>query len=118
MNERPYQKLIVWQEAHKLCVWTYKITSRFPFEERFELRSQMRKSSSSVPTNIAEGNIKRSAKDQKHFLEIAEASLEELHYQYLLSKDLGYITQQEFDEADDKIQRTGFLIRKLRSSLS
>lgn len=117
MRLRPYQKLIAWEEAHSLCVWTYRITTSFPKSELFALVSQMRRSSSSVSTNIAEGNSRRTPKDQRSFLTISIASLEELHYQYLLAKDLGYITEAQFTEADDRIQRTGYLIGKLRSSL-
>jgi four helix bundle protein len=114
MRQRPYQQLIAWKEAHALCVHTYKITYTFPKHELFGLVSQMRRSSSSIPTNIAEGNSRRTANDQKNFHTIAISSIEELHYQYLLARDLGYITVQQFLEADDRIQRTGYLIGKLR----
>lgn len=117
MRERLYQRLIAWKEAHTLCVMTYKITESFPRSELFGLTSQMRKSSASVPTNIAEGNARRTSKDKAKFLNIAIASLEELHYQFLLSKDLLYINEAKFSEIDSHIQRTGFLTEKLRSSL-
>lgn len=117
MHERPYEKLIVWQEAHQLCLHTYHTTRTFPPEEKFGLVSQMRRSSSSVPTNIAEGSIKSSKKDRAHFYEMAAASLEELHYQHLLTRDLGYIAMKEFTEADDHIQRVSYLLTKLTSSL-
>lgn len=117
MRERPYQKLIVWKEAHKLCLWIYQTTREFPPEEKFGLTSQMRRSAASIPTNIAEGNAKRSHKEQSYFLETSVASLEELHYQCLLAQALKYITPQEFAQVDDYIQRTGYLIGKLRSSL-
>ena len=116
MLERPYQRLIAWQEAHKLCLWTYKITKSFPTEERFRLVNQMCRSASSVPTNIAEGNAKRSAKEKAHFFEIALCSLEELHYQCFLSKDLKYLHREQFAEVDDMVKRTSFLITKLRLS--
>ena len=117
MAERPYQKLIAWQEAHKLCVWTYQITKKFPPDERFGLTTQMRRSSSSVPMNIAEGNVKRSKKDQAHFLETALGSLEELHYQYVLAFELHYIIVDESQKAHDWVQRVGFLTNKLRQSI-
>lgn len=60
MHIRPYQKLVTWQEAHKLCVAIYSQTKQYPEDERFGLISQMRRSASSVPTNIAEGNAKKS----------------------------------------------------------
>lgn len=117
MSNRPYQQLIAWQEAHKLCLHIYKLTKNFPMEERFGLSSQMRRSSASVPTNLAEGNGKTSRKEEAHFFEISLCSLDELHYQVLLSKDLSYISKLEYENITAHINRTGFLIRKLRSSI-
>lgn len=117
MDIRPYRKLIAWQEGHRLCVRTYESTRSFPSDERFGLISQMRKSSASVPTNIAEGNARRTNKDKIHFLNISLASLEELHYQYLLARDLSYITEETYLEMNNHIQRVGYLTGKLRQSL-
>lgn len=117
MSNRPYQKLIVWQEAHSLCLYIYSITKKYPADERFGLISQMRRSAASIPTNIAEGNAKKSKKDRSRFWEISLGSLEELHYQCVLSKDLSYIQQKELTDIADKIQRVGYLIHKIRSSL-
>lgn len=117
MHIRPYQKLIVWQEAHKLCLCIYRLTINYPADERFGLTSQMRRSSSSVPTNIAEGNVKKSLKERGHFFEISKASLEELHYQCLLSRDLKYVSQKNFEELDDHVQRVSYILGKLRNSI-
>ena len=118
MHTRPYEKLIVWQEAYKLCLLIYKITFKFPSEEKFGLVSQMRRSSYSVCINLAEGNTKKSMKEKCHFIEIAHSSLEELHCEARLSKDLQYLPDTIFEEVDDYIQRISFLLLKLRQSLS
>ena len=115
MSDRSYQKLIVWREADDLCVFTYQITKKFPSEEKFGLVSQMRRSSSSVPTNIVEGNSRRSIKERAYFLNVALASLDELHYQYHLSFRLGYLNEKILTEANDRIQRVGYLLMKFRS---
>jgi len=117
MNERPYQKLIVWKEAHSLCLQVYAITKSFPSDEKFALTKQMQRASYSVPMNIAEGNAKHSKKDHAHFLEIANGSLDELHYQCILAHDLGYLATDSLEKINDSIQRVGFLLHKLRSSL-
>lgn len=117
MNQRPYEKLIAWQEAFQLCLWTYQVTSTFPADERFSLTSQMRRSAQSVPMNIAEGNAKRSAKEKTHFFEMALSSLEELHCQFRIALGLAYIQQRQFAEADDRIHRISYLINKLRSAI-
>ena len=116
-HHRPYQKLIVWKEAHMLCLFIYRMTIHFPSHEKFALVNQMRRSSYSVPTNIAEANGKTSVKDRDHFFEYAHCSLEELHYQCVLSLDLSYITPAQFDEAEDHIKRVSYLLMRLRSSL-
>ena len=78
----------------------------------------MRRAAYSIPMNIAEGNSKRTKPSKLQFLEIAETSLEELHYQSYLACDLGYLTKKEYTEVDDCIQRIGYLLHKLRSSVS
>ncbi|MFA7682213.1 MAG: four helix bundle protein [Candidatus Peribacteraceae bacterium] len=116
MHKRPYEDLIVWQESYKLCLYIYHATKKFPQEERFALTNQLRRSAYSVPTNIAEGNMKQSRKEKAHFLEIALASLEELHCECRLAKDLGYIMHQEFATIDQQINRISYLGTKLRAA--
>ena len=116
MFKRSYNKLIAWKEAHALCLWIYKVTKRFPSEELYSLTKQMRRSAYSVPATIAEGNCRRSKKDKAHFFEISLSSLDELHYQCTLALDLGYITKEQFCVAEEQINRTGYLITKLRNS--
>lgn len=116
--KRQYEKLIVWKEAHKLCLMAYRLTANFPGDEKFALVKQIRKSSYGIPMNIAEGNGRRSKKEKIHFLDIAIGSMEELHYQLVLSKDLEYIAQKIFEEFDDQTQRTGYLLQQLRNSFT
>ncbi|MFH0851899.1 MAG: four helix bundle protein [Candidatus Peregrinibacteria bacterium] len=117
MEERPYQKLVVWKEAHALCLEVYAATKSFPPEEKYGLTIQMRRASYSIPMNIAEGNGRCSKNDRAHFLEIAYASVEELHYQCPLAHDLHYLSSEKLSQLHDKIQRTGYLLFKLRDSL-
>jgi len=118
MDERPHEKLVTWQEAYKLTLFVYSMTKEFPEEERYGLISQMRRSAYSVPMNIAEGNAKRTAKDKRRFLDIAKGSLEELHCQCRLSRDLRYIGAHHFQDIDKRIHRLSFLLFKLRASVS
>lgn len=118
MHVRPYEKLIVWKEAYQLCLSVYKVTRSFPKDEQYSLTSQIRRSASSVPLNIAEGNTRRSSKEKIRFFEIAEASLEELHCQLQLACDLGYLEQKVFLNLDEQIRKTSFLLMSLKKSLS
>ena len=95
---RDFTKLLVWQKSHQLTLKIYKTTKLFPKEELFGLTSQMRRSSSSVPTNIAEGCGRDTKPQLKHFFEIASGSSSELNYQLILSKDLEYISESTFQE--------------------
>ncbi len=88
---KSFEDLKVWQKAHAIALEVYKLTQKYPSEEKFGLISQMRRSVVSVPANIVEGFKKRGTKDKANFYNIAQGSLEELKYYLILSKDLKYI---------------------------
>jgi four helix bundle protein len=92
-----YKDLTVWQKSYQLTLLTYKASKKFPKEEIFNLVSQIRRSAVSLPSNIAEGNYRGSKKEQLQFLRIAFASGAELETQLLLSKDLQYISNEEYN---------------------
>lgn len=106
---RDFKKLQVWQKSHLLTLEIYKTTSLFPKDELYGLVSQMRRSSSSIPTNIAEGCGRESNIELNRFLTIAKGSASELEYQLLLAKDLNYIDSVTFLSLDEKINE----IRKM-----
>ena len=87
---RNFKELIVWQKAHQFVLELYRFTRVFPADEKFGLTSQIRRAAVSVPANIAEGFPKRSTNDKARFFNIAQGSLEEVHYYLILAKDLGY----------------------------
>jgi four helix bundle protein len=93
-----FQELKVWQKAHELVLFVYKITENFPKSELFCLTSQMCRAAISVAANIVEGFRRRSMKDSLHFYNIANASLEELKYYFILSKDLKYINETVYQQ--------------------
>jgi four helix bundle protein len=91
-----YKDLQVWKKSHELALEVYKITKFFPKEEIFALVSQLRRASTSIPTNIAEGCGRFTQKDFASFLQISLGSAQEVEYLILLSKDLNYITEADF----------------------
>jgi four helix bundle protein len=99
---RDFTKLDIWKRSHQLTLKIYTITKAFPKEELFGLTSQMRKSSSSMPTNIAEGCGRNSNSQLNQFVNIAAGSSSELQYQLILSKDLSYISDTMFKELNDE----------------
>lgn len=90
-----FQELEVWQKAHRLVLAVYQATKAFPADEKYGLVSQMRRAAVSIPTNIAEGFKRRGQADKMRFYNTGETSLEELKYYFILSKDLGYLTNTE-----------------------
>jgi len=95
---RDFKKYTIWESRHKLTLTVYKITDNFPKSELFGLTSQMRRASASVPSNIAEGCGRESDIEFKRFLIIASGSASELLYLLILSKDIGYISNEQFEE--------------------
>ncbi|MEX2579035.1 MAG: four helix bundle protein [Verrucomicrobiales bacterium] len=116
---RSFQDLIVWQKAHEMVLEVYRATRHFPKEEVYGLTSQVRRAAVSVPSNIVEGFHRRGVADKLKFLNIAEASLEELKYQLILAKDLDYHQSSSVPELLDSTGRLlGAYTRKIRDSLT
>ena len=89
-----YTDLLVWKKAHELTLMIYKAVASYPKEETYNLVSQLKRASSSIATNIAEGTGRFSQKDLAHFLQMALGSSHEVEYLLLLSKDLNFINQE------------------------
>ena len=109
--------LEVWQLAHKLVLDVYKAVENFPKKEEYKLTSQLLRAVVSVPTNIAEGKGRNTLKDYIHFLIIARGSLEETKYLIYLSKDLGYIDEQEYCTLQEQLNLVGKKLNSLINSL-
>ena len=110
MAIKKFTELKVWQKAHELVLLTYKLTRKYPDEEKFSLVSQSRRAAVSVAANIAEGFKKRSKKDSLNFYNISEGSLEELKYHFLLAKDLKYLGEQDYLIVDSLCEEVGKLL--------
>ncbi|MBI4727739.1 four helix bundle protein [candidate division TA06 bacterium] len=117
-NSSPkFTNLLVWQRAHALVLELCKITKSFPKDELFSLTPQMRRAAMSIAANIAEGS-KKSRAEFRRFLTISEGSLEEIKYFLILSKDLGYITEEKHEQMTTRANEVGFLLHRLRLSLN
>ena len=91
-----FTDLIVWQKAHRLVLLIYKITVKFPRAEMYALVDQIRRATVSVTSNIAEGFSRHTLKEKIQFYYMASGSLTEVRNQLIISKDLGYITDETF----------------------
>jgi four helix bundle protein len=92
-----FHDLKVWEKSHLLTLAIYRETVCLPKEERYGLTSQIRRASSSIPANIAEGCGRFSSDELRRFLEIAMGSASELEYHLLLARDLGYLQIAVYD---------------------
>ena len=90
-----FRQLRAWETSHQLVLRVYQMTQDFPQSEQYGLVSQMRRAAVSVPANIAEGFKRRGIQEKIRFYNIAEASLEELKYYFILVKDLDYVSENQ-----------------------
>jgi four helix bundle protein len=113
-----YRDLDVWRLAMRLVVSVYSHTRQFPGTERYGLSSQMQRAAVSVAANIAEGHGRAHRGEYARFLSMANGSLKELETEFLLAKQLGYLTSDSARHlllTTDRMGRMlGSLIRKLR----
>lgn len=112
-----YKKLKVWDKSHNFVLKIYKITSEFPKIEQYRLSDQLIRSSSSIPTNIAEGCGRASNKDKARFITIAIGSCSEAEYQLLLALDLNYLNEEQFKDLNVKIIEIRKMLYSFKKSL-
>jgi four helix bundle protein len=92
---KDFRELKVWEKAHEMTLSAYQVTGSFPKHELFGLASQIRRCSSSIPANIAEGCGRIGNSELHRFLQIACGSANELEYHFLLARDLAYISASD-----------------------
>ena len=112
-----YKELKVWQKSYRLCLDLYRITKKFPKEERYGLTSQIRRAAVSIPSNIAEGYGRKTIADYLRFLYIAYGSTCELETQLLLSGDLNYANQENLKGLKDGIEEVERMLKALIKKL-
>lgn len=110
---KSFTDLNTWKEGHKLSMGIYSITERFPKSEQFSLTDQMRRAAVSITSNIAEGFSRSTHKEKNHFYSIARGSLTEIQNQLILSRDLRYIPDSEFQ----KLWEQTIIVHKLLGGL-
>lgn len=108
-----FTDLLVWQEGHLLVVSVYKITKSFPKEETYSMIDQMRRASSSITANIAEGFGRKSYKEKLQFYYQSQGSLTELKNFFLIAKDVGYLEEKQLLELMGSADQTHRLLQGL-----
>ena len=113
-----YRNLDVWRKAHALTLAIYRFTAAFPGSEKYGMVSQMRRASSSIPMNLAEGSGRSSDRDYARFVSIAIGSASELEYQLLLAEDLGYGEGSSCEEAQVLVAEVRKMLVAFRRTLA
>ena len=114
---RNHEKLSVFQKSDELAVLVYRLTTRFPAEERFGMTSQLRRAAVSIPTNIVEGCARETERDYLRFLDIALGSASELAYLLQLSGRLKMTLEAETAECRTCASEVVRMLQKLLTTL-
>lgn len=108
-----FEELRVFEEAHELTLMVYKLSNELPVSEDFGLKSQIRRSASSVSANIVECSSRGHKKEFIQFLYLANGSLEETKYHLLLAKDLEYISDKKYEIVHNQADLVGKMLNGL-----
>lgn len=112
-----YQDLDVWKKSMDLVVLCYEVTRQFPDDEKFGLVSQIRRASTSIPANIAEGHGRGTPKSFVNFLWISNGSLRELETHVLIASRLGYVGESVKKDVIERTNEIGKMLNGLRRSI-
>ena len=112
-----YNDLLVWRKGVELVKEIYRMNKPFPADERFGLVSQMRRAAVSIPSNIAEGQARRTTGEFIQFLSQAEGSLAELDTQLILTVELGYSNTTQVASATELVSELKRMLNALRRAL-
>ncbi|MEB2334304.1 MAG: four helix bundle protein [Anaerolineaceae bacterium] len=114
---KDFRQLKVWEKSHLLVLAIYKETKGFPKEELYGLTSQIRRSSMSIPTNIAEGCGKFTDADFARFLQIAMGSASETEYQLILARDLEFLSAENYGKLHNDVEEVKRMLASLLKTL-
>jgi len=115
---KDFRDLNVWEKAHGFVLDVYRESREFPADERFGLTAHVRKSASSITSNIAEGCGGETDKDFARFLSIAAGSTSETEYQLLLARDLGYLPEGTHSTLNTKVNEVKRMLNSLIQTLN
>ena len=111
-----FEKLEVWKEALILVKDIYELTKNFPSEEKFGLKSQLRRASVSISSNLAEGTSRSTDNDKAHFTTISYSSTMEVLNQLIISKELGFIDEDGYSKIRLQIHKISNMLNALRKA--
>ena len=114
---RNYRDLQVWGKAHNLTLELYGVSQGFPREEIYGITSQLRRAAVSIGANLAEGCGRRTSSELARFVRIAMGSASELDYHLLLSRDLGFMKDDDFTSSAAGLTEVRKMLTSFLSSI-
>lgn len=115
---KSYRDLRVWQRAKAFAVEIYRVTESFPRREQYSLTDQIRRAAVSMPSNIAEGQIRKSTKVFVRHLDIALGSAAELDTQLEIAREIGYLQPELYQTLGTELHEIMKMLRGLINSLT
>ena len=100
VSNKPYERFKAWEACHQLVQDVFRLTAKWPEDERYGLTAQARRAAVSAAANICEGSARRGSREFRRFLELSLGSLAELSYILRLGADLGYSSQEQHTEVE------------------
>ena len=116
MKTGNFEDLVVWQKTHSFVLQIYRLTRTYPANEKICLINQTRRAAVSIAANIAEGH-RKGKRDFARYLDIAQGSLQETKYHLILSRDLTYCCDADFEILMNSADEIGKMLNGLRRSL-
>ncbi|OPX20473.1 MAG: four helix bundle protein [Desulfobacca sp. 4484_104] len=116
-KSRSFRDLDVWRKSIDLVKEIYQITGKFPPSEIYGLTNQIRRAAVSIPSNIAEGQGRNSAKEFRQFLGIALGSVAEIETQLIIAQEIGYLSNEKFDFLIISLDTIRKMIKSLAKAL-
>lgn len=118
MTLKSYNELIVWRKSIELVEQIYAVTRDFPQAEIYCLTNQIRRSAISIPSNIAEGQARKTTKDFLNFLSIAQGSRAELETQIIIANRLEYVDDDKAEQLLSTLTEIAKMLYSLSSTLN
>ena len=118
MSNKSYKDLVVWQKSIDVVIMIYNLVKELPEEEKFVLSNQMRRAAISIPSNIAEGQQRKSPNEFVNFLSIARGSKAELQTQLYIGYKLQFFSKEQIKPALSLLSEIGKMLSKLMETVN
>ncbi len=118
MGKGGFRELRVWQKGKDLAVFIYRVASSGDISRDYGLRDQIRRAAVSIPSNIAEGDERKTDREAVRYFYIAKGSSAEVLTQAIIAYEIGYIQKEVFEEIEERCKEISGMLAKLIAARS